>query len=76
MEIEVKKYLSANKLSKVYGIPNNMIRKDIRTGKCPGFFSGSWFYIDVPAYLQVLNERGNKQCLHEYAGKITSYIAN
>ena len=57
MEIEPKKYLSANKLSKVYGIPNNMIRKDIRTGEAPGFFSGSWFYIDVPAYLMVLNKR-------------------
>lgn len=57
MEANRKRFLSANELTKQYGIPNNMIRKDIKSGFAPGFYSNSWFYIDVPTYLDMICKR-------------------
>ncbi len=58
METSTKKFMSPHKLSQQYGIPENMIRADIKRGIVPGFYSGSWFHVDVAAYLELLSNRG------------------
>ena len=57
MDNGTTRFLSAHNTSKQYGIPENMIRRDIKTGRAPGFYSGTWFHVDVPAYLRILTER-------------------
>ena len=58
MESE-KRYLSPNVFCSKYGVPVTMVRREIRMGLVPGFYSGSWFHVDVPTYLAVLSRRGN-----------------
>ena len=48
----------AGKSSQIYGIPENKIRKDIKRGLAPGFYSGTWFHVDVEAYLEKLVQQG------------------
>lgn len=52
-----KRYYSPNEMNKKFGIPITMIRREIKLGIVPGFYSGTWFHIDGPAYLCILNER-------------------
>ena len=53
----VRKFLSPHQVSQIYGIPENKIRKDIKRGVAPGFYSGTWFHVDVEAYLEKLVHR-------------------
>ena len=57
METIRKKYMSPHNLSQHYGIPENKIRADIKHGVAPGFYSGSWFHVDVESYLEMLSSR-------------------
>lgn len=59
MESE-QRYSSPNVFCKRFNVPVTMVRREIRMGLVPGFFSGTWFHIDVPAYLAVLSNR-NKE---------------
>ena len=59
MEKRIRKFLSPHRLSQQYGIPENKIRKDIKRGIAPGFYSGTWFHVDVDAYIELLT--GQKQ---------------
>ena len=52
-----KKFLSPRKLSQLYGIPETMIRRDIKRGLVPGFYSGTWFHIDVDSYIDLLTKK-------------------
>lgn len=54
---EEKRYYSANEINKKDGVPLTMIRKQIKAGLVPGFYSGTWFHIDRPAYLRMLSEQ-------------------
>ena len=55
----VRKFLSPHQVSQIYGIPENKIRKDIKRGLAPGFYSGTWFPVDVEAYLEKLVYQGD-----------------
>lgn len=57
MEKEVKRYYSVNEMNKRFGIPVTMMRREIKAGCVPGFYSGSWFHIDSTAYLEILSRR-------------------
>ena len=54
----IRKFLSPHQVSQIYGIPENKIRKDIKRGLAPGFYSGTWFHVDVEAYLEELVHQG------------------
>ena len=54
---ETKRYYSANEFSRTFGIPLNLIRREIKLNITPGFYSGTWFYIDAPRYLEMLSNR-------------------
>ena len=55
----VRKFLSPHQVSQIYGIPENKIRNDIKRGLAPGFYSGTWFHVDVEAYLEKLVNQGD-----------------
>lgn len=57
MEREIRKFMSPRKLSQQYGIPENKIRADIRRGVAPGFYSGTWFHVDVVSYIDYLTHQ-------------------
>jgi hypothetical protein len=61
MDMPTKKFMSPHKLSQKYGIPENMIRADIKRGIAPGFYSGTWFHVDVAAYLESLSNRSKPE---------------
>ena len=52
-----QRFKSIRKFSAAYGVPENLIRREVKQGIAPGFYSGSWFYIDAPAYLELLSAR-------------------
>lgn len=52
-----RKFLSINKFGQKNGVPLNFLRKEVKQGRVPGFYSGTWFYIDEPAYLTILSQR-------------------
>ncbi len=62
MEAKVKKFMSPHRLSQQYGIPENKIRKDIKRGVAPGFYSGTWFHVDVEAYIGLLTQKNMNDC--------------
>lgn len=57
MDKQQKRFFSANEMHRQFGIPVTMIRREIKAGLVPGFYSGSWFHIDGPAYLEILSKR-------------------
>ena len=52
-----QRFKSIKKFSRERGVPENFIRREVKQGIVPGFFSGSWFYIDEPQYLEMLSAR-------------------
>lgn len=52
-----KRYYSVNEMNKQFGVPVTMMRREIKAGRVPGFFSGTWFHIDGQAYLEILSKR-------------------
>ena len=40
-----------------YGLSEFFVRAEIKAGRVPGFKSGTRFYIDTPAFLQLLENR-------------------
>ena len=52
-----QRFKSIKRFSRDNGVPENLIRKEVRQKLVPGFYSGSWFYIDAPAYLEMLSAR-------------------
>ena len=52
-----KRFMSVNEFCRANGVPVGMVRREVRQKMVPGFFSGSWFYIDEPQYLAILSER-------------------
>lgn len=52
-----KRYPSPNEFSRTYGIPIVFIRREIKKGVVPGFYSGTWFHIDALRYLEILSNR-------------------
>ena len=57
MEKQQKRYYSVNEMNKQFGVPVTMMRREIKAGRVPGFYSGSWYHIDGPAYLEILSGR-------------------
>lgn len=57
--MDSQRFKSISVFSKEYGVPEQMIRKEVRRGIVPGFFSGTWFHVDSPAYLEILSARNN-----------------
>ena len=55
--MEKQRFISINKFSQANGVPENLIRREVKQGIVPGFYSGTWFYIDSPAYLEMLSAR-------------------
>ena len=60
MTNEQKRFLSVNELNRAYGIPITMTRRRIKQGLVPGFYSGTWFHVDVPAYLEMLKRESEQ----------------
>lgn len=54
--IQTPQYSTTKPFALAYGIPEHFIRREIRAGRVPGFYSGSRFYINVPAFLQELEQ--------------------
>ena len=52
-----QRFKSIKRFSRDNGVPENLIRKEVRQKLVPGFYSGIWFYIDSPAYLDMLSAR-------------------
>ena len=49
-----KRFVSPRNFSKTHGFPLHKLRELIARGEVPGFFSGSYFHIDQPAFLERL----------------------
>ncbi len=47
-------YLSVNRMASMHGIPRDYLRKRVKQGLVPGFYSGSAFRIDETAFLEML----------------------
>ena len=41
----------------ITGIPENTIRRFIKQGVCPGFYTGSRFMVNIPALREWLNNQ-------------------
>ena len=41
----------------ITGIPENTIRRFIKQGVCPGFYTGSRFMVNIPALSEWLNNQ-------------------
>lgn len=50
-----KRYYSPNEMNRLFGVPIVMLRREIRAGNVPGFYSGKWYHVDGPAYLEQLS---------------------
>lgn len=49
-------FLTINQTAKAVGLPHTCIRAMVKTNKCPGFYSGSRFYVDVDLFRAQLEE--------------------
>lgn len=51
------KYLSIPQVARELGVPLTTIRRLVKTGKCPGFYSGNKFYINFEKFVETLDEK-------------------
>ena len=63
--MDCQRFMSIKRFSKTNGVPENLIRREVKQKQVPGFYSGSWFYIDSPAYLQMLSVRNTASSISE-----------
>ncbi len=56
MDIE-RQFYGARTLSRLTGISEGYIRRGIKAGTVPGYYSGSWFRVDAKAYLSQLSKQ-------------------
>ena len=49
-----KPYMSPKSFSKEYGFPLHRLRELIAKGEVPGFYSRTYFYVDVQQFLDRL----------------------
>lgn len=42
-----KNYVSVRTAARILGLPEYRLREWRRMGQLPGFYAGSWFYVDV-----------------------------
>ena len=52
-----RQFYGARELSRLTGISENYIRRGIKDGTVPGFYSGSWFRVDAKAYLEQISQQ-------------------
>lgn len=52
-----QRFKSIKKFATTNGVPENLVRREVKQGIVPGFYSGTWFHIDSPAYLRMLSAR-------------------
>ena len=57
MENQKQRFKSIKQFAATTGVPENLIRREVKQGIVPGFYSGSWFHVDAPAYLAMLSTR-------------------
>ena len=49
-------FLTINQVHKMFpSISGNMMRARLKAGELPGFYAGSRFYVNVPAFLRLLD---------------------
>lgn len=47
-------FMTINQTSKVLGLPHTCIRALVKANKCPGFYAGTRFYVDVDMFREQL----------------------
>lgn len=65
MENQNQRFKSIKQFATTTGVPENLIRREVRQGLVPGFYSGTWFHIDAPAYLAMLSTRNTAANISE-----------
>lgn len=51
----IKQYVSIRQAARIVGISHDRIRRWQKQGQVPGFYSGSWYYVNLPRFLEKLD---------------------
>ncbi len=51
-------FLSIRKASHASGLPEHTLRVLVKQGRCPGFYTGSWFLVNLTALRELLSTGG------------------
>lgn len=51
-------FQTIRQVAKLFNLPEYSIRRLVKTGRAPGFFSGNRFYLNVPEFENQLNSCG------------------
>lgn len=51
-------FQTIRQVAKLFNLPEYSIRRLVKTGRAPGFYSGNRFYVNVPEFESQLNSCG------------------
>lgn len=51
-------FQTIRQVAKLFNLPEHLIRRLVKTGRAPGFYSGNRFYLNVPEFESQLNSCG------------------
>lgn len=54
-------FASIKKASKIIGLSEPFIRKLVEEGKCPGYYTGTRFHVNVDALAEYLDKESRKE---------------
>ena len=57
IDLTTPKYAAPAKAATITQIPENTIRRLIKRGICPGFYTGSRFMVNIPALCEYLDNQ-------------------
>ena len=49
-----QQYMTTRETAQELQVPENLVRRMVKSGAAQGFYSGNRFYIDVPAFREML----------------------
>ena len=51
-------FLTIRGAARVSGLPEHTLRVWVKQGRCPGFYTGSWFMVNLTALRELLSTGG------------------